>query len=284
LPADQAALLSGILLGTSGTLDATLKAQMETSGTSYIVNMYGYKIIIITFALTAALKNRVPRRALLWITLGAIALFVFISGGTISAIRAAIMGSLAVVARGTGRIFSARNAITFAAAGMVIADATVLTDAAFQLSFLSFLGIYYLGPPIEHYFHWTDEGVLQWRSHAMLSLSTNLAILPIVMNTFGDFSLTSFVSNILIMIPWLMVIIFGALLMIFSYVAPPLAFCAAQITSVLLQYELFIIHFFATITVPMPAVFGSAFAIALYYGVLILFAHYYATPPAQKNH
>ena len=167
---------------------------------------------------------------------------------------------------------------------MVIADATVLTDAAFQLSFLSFLGIYYLGPPIEHYFHWTDEGVLQWRSHAMLSLSTNLAILPIVMNTFGDFSLTSFVSNILIMIPWLMVIIFGALLMIFSYVAPPLAFCAAQITSVLLQYELFIIHFFATITVPMPAVFGSAFAIALYYGVLILFAHYYATPPAQKNH
>ena len=200
LSADQAALLVGILLGTSGTLGTALKAQMETSGTSYIVNMYGYKIIIITFALTAALKNRVPRRTLLWITLGAIALFVFISGGTISAIRAAIMGSLAVVARGAGRVFSARNAITFAAAGMAIANATVLTDAAFQLSFLSFLGIYYLGPPIEHFFHWTDEGALQWRSHAMLSLSTNLAILPIVMNTFGDFSLTSFVSNILIMI------------------------------------------------------------------------------------
>jgi ComEC/Rec2-related protein len=284
LPADQAALLSGILLGTSGTLGAALKAQMEASGTSYIVNMYGYKIIIITFALTAILKDRVPRRALLWTTLGAIALFVFISGGTISAIRAAIMGSLAVVARGAGRVFNARNAITFAAASMAIANATVLTDAAFQLSFLSFLGIYYLGPPIEHYFHWTDEGALQWRSHAMLSLSTNLAILPIVMNTFGDFSLTSFVSNILIMIPWLAVIIFGALLVIFSYIAPPIAFCMAQITSVLLQYELFIIHFFATITVPMPAMFGSAFAIALYYSILILFAHYYAAPPSQKNY
>jgi competence protein ComEC len=246
--------------------------------------MYGYKIIIITFALAAALKDRVPRRALLWITLGVIALFVFVSGGTISAIRAAIMGSLAVVARGTGRVFSARNAITFAAAGMAIANATVLTDAAFQLSFLSFLGIYYLGPPIEHYFHWMDEGALQWRSHTMLSLSTNLAILPIVMNTFGDFSLTSFVSNILIMIPWLMVIIFGAMLVIFSYIALPLAFCVAQITSVLLQYELFVIHFFAVVTVPMPAVFGSAFAIALYYGILLLFAHYYAAPPSQKNY
>jgi competence protein ComEC len=284
LPADQAALLAGILLGTSCTLGTALKAQMEASGTSYIVNMYGYKIIIITFALAAALKDRVPRRALLWITLGVIALFVFVSGGTISAIRAAIMGSLAVVARGTGRVFSARNAITFAAAGMAIANATVLTDAAFQLSFLSFLGIYYLGPPIEHYFHWMDEGALQWRSHTMLSLSTNLAILPIVMNTFGDFSLTSFVSNILIMIPWLMVIIFGAMLVIFSYIALPLAFCVAQITSVLLQYELFVIHFFAVVTVPMPAVFGSAFAIALYYGILLLFAHYYAAPPSQKNY
>jgi ComEC/Rec2-related protein len=284
LPADQAALLVGILLGTSGTLGAALKAQMEVSGTSYIVNMYGYKIIIITFALTAALKDRVPRRVLLWITLGAIALFVFISGGTISAVRAAIMGSLAAVARGTGRVFSARNAITFAAAGMAIANATVLTDAAFQLSFLSFLGIYYLGPPIEHYFHWTDEGALQWRSHAMLSLSTNLAILPIVMNTFGDFSLTSFISNILIMIPWLAVIVFGALFVVFSYLASPLAFCVAQITSVLLQYELFIIHFFATIIVPMPAVFGSACAITLYYGILLLCAHYYAALPSQKNH
>jgi hypothetical protein len=92
LPADQAALLVGILLGTSGTLGVALKAQMEASGTSYIVNMYGYKIIIITFALTAAVKDRVPRRALLWITLGAIALFVFISGGTISVIRRAWNG------------------------------------------------------------------------------------------------------------------------------------------------------------------------------------------------
>jgi hypothetical protein len=100
------------------------------------------------------------------------------------------------------------------------------------------------------------------------------------MNTFGDFSLTSFISNILIMIPWLAVIVFGTLFVVFSYVAPLLAFCAVQITSVLLQYELFIIHFFAAVIVPIPALFGSAFVIALYYGILILFAHYYAASPS----
>lgn len=284
LPADQAALLAAIMLGTSAPLGAALKAQMETSGTSYIVNMYGYKIIVITFALSAMLKDHVPRRVLVWITLGAIGSFVFLSGGTISAIRAGIMGSLAVVARGTGRVFSARNAVTFAALGMAIANAAVLTDAAFQLSFLSFLGIYYLGPPIKHFFHWTeDAGAFQWRSHTILSLSTNLAILPVVMNTFGSFSLTSFFSNILIMIPWLAVLVSGILLVLFSCLAPPLTFCAAQMTGIVLRYELFIIHFFSACAVPLPPVFGSPLAISLYYGVLILFAHYYVAPSSEKS-
>lgn len=282
LPADQAALLAGIMIGTTDTLNASLKAQMETSGTSYIVGMYGYKIIIIAFMLAAALKDRLSRRMLLWITLVTILFFVTASGGAISAIRAAIMGSFAIVARGTGKLFNARNALTFAATGMVIANATLLTNAAFQLSFMSFLGIYYLGPPIDNYFHWTNGGALRWKEHAMLSLSTNLAILPIVMNTFGRFSLTSFVSNILIMIPWLAVILFGALVVLFGLISPYLAFCAVQIVSVLLRYELFIIRIFTEFTIPIPAAFDSAFVIALYYGILILFAYYYASP-SQKN-
>ncbi len=283
LPPDQAALLAGILIGTTGTVSATLKAQMESSGTSYIVNMYGYKIALITAALAVALKDRLSRRALLWVTLGVVALFVMASGGAISAVRAAVMGSFAIVARGTGRVFSARNAVTFAALGMVLLNATLLTDAAFQLSFLSFLGIYYLGPAINHYFHWTDGGVLQWKEHAMLSLATNLAILPIVMNTFGEFSLTSFVSNILIMIPWAAVIGFGALMVLFGFASPALAFCAARVVSIFLQYELFIIHAFAAIVVPMPAVFGSAFVTAFYFGMIIIVTYYYGAPSQENN-
>ena len=276
LPTDEAALLSGIIVGTIGTMNASLKAEMELSGTSYIVGMYGYKIAIITFALAAALKDRMSRKWLLFLTLATITFFVIASGGTISAIRAAIMGAFAVVARGTGRVFNARNSVTFAAMGMVLWNATLLTDAAFQLSFLSFLGIYYIGPAIMNYFQWANEGVLQWKSHAMLSLATNLAILPVVMNTFGEFSLTSFVSNIFIMIPWVAIIAFGTLMVLLGLISPYLAFCATRIVSILLQYEGYIIHIFAKAAIPLPQLFGSAFAIALYYGALIIFTYYYA--------
>ncbi|HUC01721.1 MAG TPA: ComEC/Rec2 family competence protein [Candidatus Paceibacterota bacterium] len=283
LPADQGSLLAAIMLGTAGTMSATLKAQMEASGTSYITGMYGYKIAIISSAMAAALKDRVSRRSLLTVTLGVVAAFVFASGAGISAIRAAVMGSAALVARGTGRIFSARNALTFAALGMVLLNATLLTDAAFQLSFLSFAGISILRDPVNDLFGWKDKGAFQWKEHAMLSLTTNLAILPVVIGTFGSFSLASFASNVLIMLPWLAILSFGAILAVTGFVAPPLAFAVAQAVGVLLRYELLVIRVFAAIVIPMPAVFGSPFVIALYYGALIIFAHYYGTPSPQKT-
>jgi ComEC/Rec2-related protein len=283
LPADQAALLEGIMLGTTSAMSAALKAQMEASGTSYIVGMYGYKIAIISFALGTAFADRMPRKMLLAITLVTITLFVWGSGGSISAIRAAIMGSSAIVARGSGRAFSARNTVVFAATGMVLLDTSLLTDAAFQLSFLSFLGIYCLGTPIENFFRWKDKGAFHWREHAMLSLSTNFAIVPVVMATFGQFSLLSFISNILIMIPWLAILTFGAILILFSFVAPFLAFPVVQIMNILLRYELLIIRIFAAVTVPMPALFGSSPAIVLYYGILVFFAHYHAASPEKTS-
>ncbi len=283
LPPDQAALLAGIMVGTTGTISAALRAQMEISGTTYIVNMFGYKIALITAALAAVLKDRLPRRWLLAVTLGVVALFVLASGAGVSAVRAAVMGSFAVIARGTGKVFSPRHAVAFAALGMVLADATLLTDAGFQLSFLSFIGIYYLADPVNNLFRWTDGGVLQWKEHAMLSLTTNLAILPVVINTFGEFSLTSFISNVLIMIPWLAVFAFGGLTTVLGSIFPPLAFCAVQVVGVLMQYELFVIHLFSIAAVPMPAVFGSPFAIAFYYGALIVFTYYYGAPAQNNN-
>ena len=277
-PADQAALMTGVLIGTTDTARPALKAQMETSGTSYIVNMYGYKIILATYAIEAMLKDHLSRKALLWATGAVIMFFVLFSGGAISAVRAAIMGLFAIVARGTGRAFRAVNAILFTAAGMAIANATILGTAAFQLSFLSFVGIYYLGPAINNCFHWTDEGAFRWKEHAMLSLSTNLAIMPVAMNVFGQFSLTSFISNILIMIPWLAMFTFGASIAFLSFFSSTLALCAGQIAGILLQYELFIIHVFSVFTIPVPTIFHSAFVVVLYYGTLIIFAQYHAAP------
>jgi ComEC/Rec2-related protein len=272
---DKAALLSGIVLGTTSMLSATLKQQMDASGTSYIVGMYGYKIAVICVAIAAALKGALPRKTLLFFTLAAVWLFIFVSGESVSAIRAGIMGSIALIAVGIGKTFAARNALVFTALMFTLIDPRALVEAAFQLSFLSFLGIYYLGNPIKNFFHWTDDGWVQWKEHAMLALTTNLAILPVVINVFGSFSLSSFISNVLIMIPWVVVIFLGIVITTLGPFSGVLAFVPIQLTNILLSYELFVIRVSAKLVIPIPNIFISSIAVIFYYGILLLFIYYY---------
>lgn len=272
---DRSALLTGIILGTTSTLSGAIKQQMDASGTSYIVGMYGYKIAILGTFLVTILKDRLPRKMILFLVFGVIWSFVFISGASISALRAGFMGSLTVLAQAMGRLSRARDMLLFTAFIMVLIDPRILIKPAFQLSFLSFLGIYYLGPPINNMFHWTDGGWLQWKEHAMLSLSTNIAIVPLVMNTFGGFSLTSFISNILIMIPWSVAIFFGMVIFVLGTISPALAFFAIQLENIFLSYELLIIKIFSIVVIPIPNIFNSTIAIYFYYGLLIIFIYYY---------
>ena len=283
LPPDQAALLSAIVLGQAGTVGAMMKAQMEASGTSYIVGMYGFKIAIIMSAIDSSLKDHLPRWCLLGITAAAMAVFTAASGANISVMRAAMMGAFGLAARATRRLGSPRNALALSALLMVLADPTLTTNAAFQLSFLSYGGIYYLKDPINALFGWRGEGFLQWKQHAMLSLATNLAIVPVVMNTFGGFSLASFLSNVFIMIPWVALLVCGALIAAAGAAAPPVAFIAAKVAGIFLMYELSVIKMFAAIDIPIPAVFGAVPVVMLYYGLLVIVAHYYRPdrrPPA----
>jgi ComEC/Rec2-related protein len=274
-PSDKASLLTGIVTGSNASMSTELKDEMDTSGTSYVIGMYGYKIAVICLVIATLLKDFLPRRVLLILTLGIIWLFIFISGGTISAIRAGVMGSLVLIAAALGRIFVARNALTFTAFVLVVIDPRALTDAAFQLSFLSFLGIYYLGDPIRNFFHWTDKGWLEWKEHAMLALTTNLAIIPVVMKTFGGFSLTSFISNILIMLPWAVMLFLATVVILLGVIAPSMAFFGIQFLNILLSYELFVIRIFTKLMIPLPNIFTSDLVIILYYGLLLIFIYYY---------
>ena len=283
LPPDEAALLSGIVLGQAAAVGGAMKAQMEVSGTSYIVGMYGFKIAIIMGSLESALKDHLSRWWLIGVMSSAIAVFVAVSGANISVVRAAVMGACALGARAVRRGGSPRNALALSALAMVLADATLTTSAAFQLSFLSYWGIYYLKDPINHLFGWRNEGFLQWKQHAMLSLTTNLAIVPVVMNTFGEFSLMSFASNVFVMIPWVAVFACGVFIAAAGAIAPPLAFVGAKVAGLFLAYELFVIKIFAAIDVPIPPVFGSVPAIVLYYGLLVIAAHYYRSVRAAAS-
>lgn len=300
LTSDQAALLAGETVGGSAGMGAELKNEMSVSGTSYILSMYGYKIAMIVLVLEELSRQWIARRARFFLLVGVIIFFVLMAGGNVSAVRGGLAALLALIAAQIGRIYNPRNALVLSAALMALWDPAAVTQAAFALSFLSIAGMVYLSAPLKKLFGWNDgtqnqnHGAIDWREAVVVAIASLLPIIPIIANAFGDFSLSSFPSNILISFGVLPAMVFGFALAATSFVSGYAAFFVAKFAVVFLLYQLAVIHLFNWIVVPLPVSFASPAVFTLYYIALALFVwrfsprrrtrtHNRATPPNRDE-
>src|SRR5207247_2122665 len=82
--------------------------------------------------------------------------------------------------------------LAVAAFAMPLADPTVLAfNVGFQLSFLSLLGIVYLAPALRRIFRVDEKNSGGIVDTVMMTLSAQLAVMPLLVSTFGQFSLTA---------------------------------------------------------------------------------------------
>ncbi len=143
----NAAYINGILLGSRQNIPDDLKEAFNKTGTTHILAISGYNIMIIASALLAGLVFIMKRRKAFWVSVAAIFVFTIMTGSSSSVVRASIMGLTLLFAQGYGRMYSARNSIVLAGAAMVFINPFILVfDIGFQLSFLAVLGLVYLYP------------------------------------------------------------------------------------------------------------------------------------------
>ena len=267
LPAEEAALLAGITLGERAEFSREFKTQMANSGTTHLVALSGYNISVVAGAVLLLCGSIMRRTAAFYATLGIIVAFVVMSGAEASVVRAAIMGSIVLLAAHIGRAHSMRNAIAVSAAAMVIWNPNVLRyDLGFQLSFLAFIGIVYLKPHLDRYIKRKKNGFLDWRENLSGTLSAQVMVFPILMQSVGSFSLVSLASNIVILafIPVTMGL--GFVIAGLGFVVSPLTTFPAWIASLVLKYEIAIIELFGAnegFSMPMTAAW-----VVLYYGII----------------
>jgi competence protein ComEC len=136
-------------------------------------------------------------------------------GAPSSAIRAAIMGTLVLIAQYFGRQSESSRIIFLAGATMLFLNPLLLRyDIGFQLSFLATLGLIYLSPVFQEIFK-KFPNFLEMRNNLISTLSAQTFVFPILIYNFGQFSLISPLPNILIL--WLLpfLTIFG---FIFSFI------------------------------------------------------------------
>lgn len=245
LPQKEAALLAGITLGERAEFDKEFREQMANSGTTHLVALSGYNIAVVAEAILLICGFVMRRSAAFYATLTTIIGFVVMAGAEASVVRAAIMGSIVLLAGHIGRAHSMRNAIAVSACTMVLWNPNVLRyDLGFQLSFLALIGIVYLKPHMDRIVKRKKNGFMDWRENLSGTLSAQLMVFPILMQAVGSFSLMSLVSNIVILpfIPVTMGLGFATAGL--GFIAQPLAQLPAWIASVLLKYEIATIGLF----------------------------------------
>lgn len=290
LGSDEAALLGGIAFGSRASFTPELKNAMALSGTTHLVAVSGYNITVVIIAAGALFGGFLGRRATFFAAVALLVLFMFMVGAQASAVRAAVMGFIGLVAREMGEAASMRNLLALTAAVMAAFDPSALTaDLGFILSFASLLGIVYLGPSVKRFLGGSSDPGHNWnpalfglRESAATTISAQLAVMPILIRSFGQFSLTAVFANMFILGTVPLAMLFGGVLAGLAFVSGLVAFFVAELASLIINYELFVIRFFASFTVPLGLSFASDISIAFYYsllGVLIFSSRLAAAQP-----
>lgn len=208
LPEPQAGLMNGIVFGERSGFNDNLSGAFSRAGLTHIVALSGYNITIV-IAFLSFIINKGNRRLYLLICVAGITFFVLATGLSSSVIRAAIMGSVFLLAGFWGRRPDGIVAILFAAVVMAIINPYILLyDIGFWLSFAAMLGMILLAPAL--------EAKLKFLGHAISTviagtLAAQLFTWPIISTHFGIVSLVAPLSNLLVLpiIPFVMLVGFG---------------------------------------------------------------------------
>jgi competence protein ComEC len=266
LPKDESALASGIILGERTDFSSSLKNAMNSSGTTHIVALSGYNISVLIILISSLFGIFLSKRKAIILVLIFIFLFIAMTGFEASVVRAAIMGSLVILAIFFGRFYSFWHSLIFAAFFMILINPKILVfDLGFQLSFLSLLGITYFKPIFDKLFKFRqgDCGFLNWKENLTTTLGAQLAVCPLLLYKFSNFSAAAFLANILILsfVPLVMFLAF--VLGIFGFLNF-LGIIISLFLLFILKYQIFIMELFSKIPQFKSSILSFVFIFGIY--------------------
>jgi competence protein ComEC len=201
VPAREAALARGFVLGEDKGVDARTEEDFRRAGLAHLLAVSGQNVTLLAL-LTMPLLGffGIPlRERLLWV-LALIAVYVPVAGAGPSIQRAAVMGAVGVLATLGGRRGSRLYALALAALVTLAIDPGIGADVGWQLSFAAVLGILLLASPLRR----ALEGRLgngPWRraltEGVAVTVAATLATAPLIAFHFERISTTTLAANVL---------------------------------------------------------------------------------------
>ena len=140
LPEPQAGLATAMAIGLRDVVSREVSDDFRTAGLSHVVAISGWHIAMLG-GVVAALLGGLGRRRRSLLVLLAIGSYALLAGASPSILRAALMASVVIVSRESGRRGQAAAALALTCAALLLLDPASILDIGFQLSAAATAGL-----------------------------------------------------------------------------------------------------------------------------------------------
>lgn len=245
LPAEQAGLAAGILLGDTAGIGDQTKADFQTVGVTHILSVSGLHMATMAqFFLLLLGLLRVPRRPAAVVAMAGVLGFMAVTGFVPPVMRSGIMCLIFLAGTLFGRQADSLNSLGLAAVVICVQNPYAAADLGLLLSFSATLGMIVCSGPMTKRLQVLYQGVPQGRalldgmnSALCTTIAATVFTLPIIVLSFGTVSLISPVANILQILPSTLLMEFAAVAAVLYLVGLPfLAMPLAFLTGLLANY------------------------------------------------
>ena len=280
LPDPAAALLAGILLGVESGIPREVNDAFSATNTAHIVAISGFNIAIIAGMLSKLTQRVVGAQRSTLIVIAGLAVYTLLVGASASVVRAAIMGSLSVLALHYHRQNDALNALAVAALLMTALNPLTLFDLGFQLSFLATLGLILYVTPLSNAFESAMArmvsgerarqivGVLN--DSFIVTLAAQITTTPLIVFTFHRLSIVGLVTNLIVLPAQPAVMVWGGIATLTAMIVQPIGQMIAWVAWAFLEFTIAVVQW--TATLPLATISVGRFdtpILAVYYMILL---------------
>lgn len=267
LSEEQSGILRAMVLGEKQALDSEVKELYQKNGISHLLAISGLHISMLGMGLYRFLKKTTSSS----LTAGFFSIlfliaYAWMTGASLSAVRAVLMCGLAILADVIGRTYDMLTAVSVAALVLVCTNPLCVKQSAFLLSFGAVLAIALFQPLWKFYFP-KIKGMMDSLG---VSLSVFILTFPVLLSSFFTYSLYSTFLNLLV-IPLMSILMFCAICCgISGLFFLPLAKCCAIPCWIILKIYEYLGNFCLSLPASVLTVGkAAAWKIGIYYALVV---------------
>ncbi len=224
-------IILGVMLGYTEQIDENIKQDFSTSNISHVLAVSGMHISYIIVLVTCGTKKILGKRKSKIIASVVLMIYMFITGFSVSVVRASVMGSLVCMSFVLYRKSDTLNNISIAALLTLINNPYSIISTSFMLTYGGTIGIIYFKPIVEKVLKSAKVRNRRWKYVFLriqrksekvidiisVSISAQIVIAPIMVVSFNSIGIGFLLTNLLLSIVIGPIVIGGFIQILISF-------------------------------------------------------------------